>query len=239
MNRLAWLCLALAACGGSESGSDPTPDAAPVTPGDDPGTGTGTLLVDGSVTAEPSVPNAADPTNFSSNFSVRVARAGVDVTTGAVRVTSVIGSVDLLFDTVTMRWRGAQAGYFEAYTIDVQSGTDTITGARVDGPDIHTITAPTLGATVSSVTPLAVTWTRAEEADTVTVQTREINPISTVDTGTYSLPMGTLRSKPDQTENEQVEIVRSSLIAPAGAVAGSTWRVRIRNGVNVLVQRTQ
>ncbi len=238
MNRLACLVLAFAACGGTDSGPDTTPDAPDTTQGDDPGTGTNTLLVDGSVNAEPTIQNAADPTSFRSDFTVRVTRAGVDVTDGTVQVTSASGVVNLLFDTTTMRWRGAQAGYFEVYRIDVTNGADNVTGARVDGPDIHTITAPVAGATVDSTMPLPIAWSRVESADTITVQTREINPIMTVDTGTYSLATGTLRSKPDQAENEQIQIVRSSVLAPAGAVVGSSWRVRIRNSVNVVVQRT-
>ena len=91
----------------------------------------------------------------------------------------------------------------------------------------------------SSEMPLAITWNRAEQADSATIQTRQLNPVTITDSRTYSLAMGSLKSKPDQTENEEIELVRSSLVAPAGAVAGSWFRVRIRNAVTVVVQPTQ
>src|SRR5262245_4154743 len=101
MTRLASLfsMIALVACGG-DGGSgppiDPTPDSS-VTPGggDDPGTGTSTLLVESTVDAEPMVRNSADPTNFSTEITVAITREGVQVTDGVVQVSSAGGTVNL------------------------------------------------------------------------------------------------------------------------------------------------
>jgi hypothetical protein len=244
MNRLACLLsmFTLAACGGDGGGSalpDAPLDTGPAGGRDDPGTGTGTLLVDGTVTAEPSVSNTSDPTNFVTSFTTRITRAGVDVNDGTVQIRSTGGPVNLLFDTTTMRWRGAQAGYFADYTLDATSGSDAVIGARVHGPDIHVLTSPLAGATVDSTMPVVVTWSRVETAEVATLQTRQLNAVTIADSGTYSLGTGTLKSKPDQSETESIEIVRSSVIAPAGGLVGSSFRVRIRNSIGVVVQRTQ
>lgn len=205
---------------------------------DNPGTGTGTLVVDGVASAEPSVVNSTDLSNYLTTFSVRITKAGTDVTTGTVSIASSAGSVALLFDGTTMRWRGAQAGYFQNYTLDATSDVDNVMGVTVHGPDIHSFTAPTLGATVDSTMPLALTWTRTEMAEAAAIRTRLINPISIADAGTYSLPAGSLKSKPQETENEDIELTRSQRITPAGGAAGSTFRVAIRNHVTMIVQPT-
>ena len=221
-----------AAIDGSGSGSG---DAGVI---DNPGTGTSTLVVDATASAEPSVVNSADPSNFTTTFAVRVTKDATDITTGTVSITSSAGSVALLFDTTTMRWRGAQAGYFQNYSLDVTSGADNVAGVTVHGPDIHTITAPATGATVDSEVPLAITWARTEMAEGAVLRTREINNVAIEDSGTYMLAMNALRSKPNETEVEEVEITRSQRITPAGGAAGSSFRVTIRNGISLVVQAT-
>lgn len=237
MTRLVPLIwFSLLACGGGSSGPEP-----PFEPGDgdDPGTGTGTLVVDGTASARSSIINSTDPTNFTTELTVQVTRAGANVTTGTLEVRSNGGNVSLLFDATTRRWRGEQAGYFQVYLLDVASDGDAVTDVRVDGPDIHTFSAPTAGATVDSTMPLAIAWARTETAEAATVQTREINPVTISDTGTFSLAPGSLKSKPDQVEDEEIEIARSQVVTPAGGAAGSSFRVTIRTSLDVLVQPTQ
>lgn len=236
MTRLVLGFLALAACGGGSSpaGGDDIFD--PI--GDDPGGGTNTLLVDGSASADPTIDNAVEASNFTTDFSVRVTRDGVDVVDGVVEVRSTAGAVALLYDTATNRWRGAQAGYFETYQLAVTNGLDFVDGVRVDGPDIHSFSSPTKGATVDSKVPLDVVWARGETADAATLRTREID-VSIADAGTYSIAANSLRAKPDQPEDERLELVRSQRITPAGAVVGSSWRVSIRNKLALVVRPTQ
>jgi hypothetical protein len=245
------LAFVLAACGGSSKSTPdapPQPDAvsidAPVDSivqpggGSNAGSGTATLVVTGAVIATPSVANASSPTSFTSDITVRVQKGGVDVTTGTVTVTSNGGAVSLLFDATLMRWHGAQAGYYEVYSLDVTSGADTVTGVRVDGPDIHTFTAPMENATVDSTMPLPVTWAKTETADTAFIQTRQLNRTTISDTGTYSLAAGSLRSKPDQTENERIDLTRADVITPAGGAAGSLFTVAVTNEIDLIVQAT-
>ncbi|MBP6629655.1 MAG: hypothetical protein KA297_09510 [Kofleriaceae bacterium] len=228
------LCVALAACGGDGGG--------PLSPGvgDDVGGGTQTLSIDADLNAEAIVSNSTDPSQYTTSFSVRLTKAGAAVTAGTVTVTSLGGSVDLVYDPArdNGRWVGQQNGYHEAYQVDVESGTDTIDGVVVDGPDLHTITSPTPGATVDATMPLVVAWSSDEPADSATIETKETDPVTIPDSGTYSLPAGALKSKPDQTETEELELRRFDVVVPAGAVAGSTVRVRIRNRIDLVVMPT-
>jgi hypothetical protein len=224
--------LMLMACGSSAAAGDFD------TLGDDPGDGTGTLLVEGSASAEPAIGNSTDPSNFTTRFEVRVARDGIDVSDGVVEVRSTFGAVALLFDTVTKRWRGGQPGYFETYQLAVTTEMGTVEGVRVDGPDIHAFTAPSPGATVDSRLPLDITWTRNDTAEAAALRTRDID-VAIGDNGMYALAANSLRSKPDQTEDERLEVTRTQRITPAGGVVGSSWRVSIRNQLELVVLPTR
>jgi hypothetical protein len=86
--------------------------------------------------------------------------------------------------------------------------------------------------------PLPVTWAKTETADTAFIQTRQLNRTTISDTGTYSLAAGSLRSKPDQTENERIDLTRADVITPAGGAAGSLFTVAVTNEIDLIVQAT-
>lgn len=218
----------LAACGG---------DALAPGAGDDPGTGSLTLAVDADVDARPTIANARDEQGFTTEFHVRVRKNDVDVTTGTVTVRSRGGDVALTYGADN-RWHGAQVGYWEVYELAVESGTDFVDGVRVDGPALHYFSAPLPGATVDSLMPLTITWKRGEGADSAMLDTDKIDELAIPDTGTFALPAGSLKSKPDAVEQERIRIERAATVIPSGAVAGSQMRVSIRNEVEVLVQAT-
>ncbi len=218
--RLCFTIILLGGCGG----------------GDDGGTGSGTLRVDGDVEASPEVTNASDAVDFTTDFSVRVTRSGEPVTAGEVVVTSDGGEVPLVFDGE--QWRGAQAGYFEVYALDVTAGDDFVHGVRVDGPDIHVFTAPVADGAVDATAVLTVAWSRDDQADEATLETRETDPVDIADTGAFELAAFTLRNSPDQTEEEELRLTRASRISPEGAVAGSELRVEIENRLELLVAAT-
>ena len=221
------ISLGLAACGGSNL--DPGS-------GNSQGTGTRTLLVDGSVDASASIPNAGDATAFTTHFDVRLTKDQTPVTTGTVTVTSNGGDAALTLDTTNGgHWVGTQTGYFEVYQLDVTSGADTIGGVRVDGPDVHTFTAPALGATVDTSQPVAVTWSRDDHADVATIDTHNLDHAVIDDSGSYALAAGALRSSVDKTENDTIELRRTNQVTPAGAVAGSSLSVSVTNDVDVVV----
>lgn len=219
--------LVFAACGGSAL--DPGT-------GNSLGSGTHTLTVDGSASASTDLANAGDAMSFTTHFDFQISNGQNPVTTGTVVVSSNGGSVDLTYNPADSgHWIGDQAGYYEVYQLDVTSGADMISGVRVDGPDIHTFTAPGVGATVDASMPLAITWSRDDHADLATLDTQALDRVTIDDTGTYSLAAGGLKSSKDKAENERIELRRTNQVAPAGATPGSTVAVSVRNHVEVVV----
>jgi hypothetical protein len=224
----AALVAALAACG-----SDLDPGS-----GDDPGTGSQTLFVDADVEASPVVTNASSATGFQTSFAVRVRKNNVDVTQGVVTITSNGGATTLIFDAAEARWRGTQASYHEVYVLSVDGGEDHVDGVRVDGPALHHFTEPLPGAVVNATLPLMVRWAREEAAATTSFDTEEINELEIADTGSYAVPTGGLKSNGNEPTEERLRLDRSSRVSPAGAIAGSSVRVRVRNEIDVLVAAT-
>jgi len=224
------LAFVVAACGGSAL----DPGA-----GDDPGTGTSTLTIDGNVTAQSELVNARSSADFATDFSVRVTLNGQTVTTGTVTVTSASGAVDLVFapdGNGANRWRGTAPGYDEVYILDVVSGADTVEGVRVDGPDIHVFTAPTAGATVDSTMPLDVTWSRNVVADSASIRTEQLDALAIDDTGSFTLAGGALQAERDQARVNTLRIVRTNRVTPAGAAGISQLAVTIENEIEVVAQ---
>lgn len=228
IQSFAWSFLALAACG--SDGLDP---------GSTPGTGTATLLVNADVIASPLVPNASKPTDFNTTFTVDITKGGQGVALDSVTIVSDAGPVVLTADGVLgRRWRGAQSGYYEIYQLTIESPTDNLRDVQVDGPALHYFTAPLPGATVDATMPVAVTWKRSEPATVISLDTRQLDQIAISDTGTYSIPVGGLKSKSTETEQETIQVDRAERITPAGAVVGSDLRVMVRNEIELVVAPT-
>ena len=222
------LLLALVACGGTSSEFDPGA-------GDDPGTGTKTLTINGSARAEARVTNALDPGQFSTDLSVRVELNGIPVTTGTVTVRSATGMIALVYDPNNNgRWEGSAAGYDEVYLFDIESGMDNVKGVRVDGPDIHTFTKPTAGATLDSTLENALEWDRGDTADSATLRTDIIDSLAIPDTGKYALAAGGLKAEKDQAKENQIRITRTNRVTPSGAAGGSEVSVSVENSIQVL-----
>jgi hypothetical protein len=209
--------------------------------GSDPGAGTQTLLVTGDAHATPRITNATASTDFDTDFNVDVTLAGQVVTTGTVTMASRSGSVSLTFQTDQQggSWRGTAPGYDEVYQLDVTSGPDTVTGVRVDGPDIHSFTAPLPGANIDTTMPLTVTWDRGSEAHVATLRTDGDTgggpgSLTIPDSGTYSMAANFLRADPQQARTDTLRLTRENDVTPAGAAAGSLVSVTIENDVEVV-----
>lgn len=225
---LTSLLLGFAACGGT--GSDLDPGA-----GNDPGTGTSTLQLEGSVRAEPRLSNARAALDFDTEISVRVLLNSTPVTTGYVQVTSAGGTLQLAYDG-NGSWRGGGVGYDEVYILDIESGTDNVVGVRVDGPDIHTFSAPLAGASIDSTMPMDMTWSRGEQADSASLRTDLLDNLEIADTGTYAMAAGTLKAERDQAQENDIRLSRSNRVTPSGAVVGSVFTVSVRNEITVIAQ---
>lgn len=220
------LTLGLMACGGS----DLDPGA-----GDNGGTGTSTLSVEGSVSAQSRLTNARNASEFDTEFSVRLQLNGQDVTSGTVTMTSASGSVVLAYTQQNNgRWRGTAAGYDEVYILDVDSGADNVHDVRVDGPNVHTFSDPIAGETVDATLPLDVKWSGDHAADSASIDTENLDRVSIPDSGNYSMAAGALKSKKDQAQENQIRIVRTNRVSPTGATAGSQLSVSIENDITVV-----
>ena len=224
------LLFALVACGGTGSEFDPGA-------GNNPGTGTSTLTINGSARAEARVTNALDPGQFSTDLSVRVEKNGIAVTTGTVTVRSATGMITLAYNPNGNggRWEGTAAGYDEVYLFDIESGTDNVKGVRVDGPDIHTFTKPTAGATLDSTLENALEWDRGDKADSASLRTEIIDSLAIPDTGKFALAAGGLKAEKDQAKENSIRITRTNRVTPSGAAGGSEVSVSVENSVQVLV----
>lgn len=220
---LCWV----AACGGSNL----DPGA-----GNDVGSGTGTLAIDGSVRASPHQINARAPTDFDTEFSVRVSLNNQTVTTGTVTITSATGKTPLTFRS-DGRWSGSTPGsYDQVYVLDVVSGPDKVQGVRVDGPDIHVFSKPTEGATVDATMPLAIAWSRQDQADSAVLHTETIDAITIPDSGSYSLAAGALQTDKSTARPNTLRLTRTNSVVPKGGAAGSRWVVTIDNSIDVVAQ---
>ncbi len=229
MNRIfASLILSVVACGGS-----------PLDPGNgnQGGTGTNTLLVTGSAVATPRVANATAETDFNTEFNIRVSLNNVPVQTGTVTIKSRFVNVPLTWNNNGNNqghWQGMAAGYDVAYELDVSNGTDAVNGVIVDGPDIHTITAPTAGATLDATMMFNLTWNRANPADEADFSVGDTNGLVIPDSGSYSVAPGSLRTDPQQARTNTLRITRTNRTTPAGAVTGSMFSVGVSNELDVV-----
>jgi hypothetical protein len=224
---LSCLGTLVSACG---SGGDLDPGA-----GDDPGSGSLTLLVDAEISARPLLANASKQQDFITEFRVRIDKAGTPLTIGSVVVESAAGAVVLTYGGDDNRWNGAQAGYSEVYRLSVMSAGDVVDNVQVDGPSLHWFTAPILGATVNTQLPVTVAWSRDGSAESAQLDTDKLDGLTISDTGSFEIPVGGFKSKRDGVEQEYIRLTRSSRITPSGALVGSQMQVEIRNQIEVLV----
>jgi len=227
MRSFSCLLVFTFACGG---GSVLDPGA-----GNDPGDGTSTLTVDGSMTARPRIDNARDARDFETSLSVRVMLGTQAVTGGTVTVRSASGDVSLIYRPDENRWQGTSPGYDQVYILDVESGADRVNDVRVDGPSIHFFTKPTPGATVDSTMALQIEWD-GDEAASAWLDPEELDEFAIPDTGTYLLAGGALKADSSEARVNRLELGRANRVTPAGAVGGSEMTVAVENRIEVVVQ---
>ena len=229
MRHISFALLFVVACGGS-----------PLDPGsgNDPGTGTKTLVVTGGASATPQVPLAKTAADFSTDFEIQIELNNTPVQTGTVTITTSAGKVPLAFATDRNAWRGTDAGYEEVYQLDVDTGTDNVHGVRIDGPDIHTITSPTAAASVDSTMAINLAWARDNAADTAALDAHDLidnGGLTMNDSGSFTIPPLTLKADKSQSRQGTLRVTRTNRVAPAGAATGSLVTVSIENSVDVVV----
>ncbi|MBW2457132.1 MAG: hypothetical protein JRI68_21630 [Deltaproteobacteria bacterium] len=201
--------------------------------GDSAGSGTATLLVSGHVDATESVDNGASSSQFQVELSVEVWRGSEPVDDATVEIVP-IGGQPLVLQSAgqgTALYLGAGAGYHETYGIAVTAGSDTLSGAQVDGPDIHVFSRPTPGQVIAPETDLEVRWDRSSPADEATIETDELEETLIADEGSYTIDGAYFEGRDDGLEEDRLTIRRTNFVELAGGVPGSLLRVSLRNRV--------
>ncbi len=222
----AMLVFSSGACGGS----DLEPGA-----GNDPGQGTSTLQVEGSVRAWPRLDNARSRGDFDVDISVRVYRNGQNVSDAAVTVTT-LSTVAALEYQGDARWTTSLSGYDEVYVLDVVTGEDNLLDVRVDGPDPHWFVSPAPGETIDTTLALEVEWDADDGADTASIRAKMIDDVAILDSGSYVLAGSALEAKTGEPVVNELRLRRTNRLLPRGAAAGSTFSVQIDNEIEVVAQ---
>ena len=226
-----FLLIVLAAC--SSNPLDPGS-------GNQVGTGTGTLLVHGSASAEPSVPNTTMDTQFTTHLELEISLNGAPVTTGQVWVKSRTGTANLAYQPNAGqqgRWTGDLANYDEVYEFGITSGTDKVQGVYIDGPDIQKFTSPAAGATLDATVANPVTWQRAAKADMAQFTVNDGGDGVTIDdTGSWSIPPLTLHTDSSQSRPNTLRLIRTNVLTPKGGAAGSQLSVSVAQELDVIAQ---
>jgi hypothetical protein len=220
----ASMMLGLGGACGSGGGEFPLPNQ------DDPGTGSRTLAVTGSVEATEGFDNASDPNDFAVSIEVLVEKGGEPARGAAVYVTSRAATIELR-EADSGTYRGTQVGYDRVFRLDVDAGEDFVEGVVVVGPDIHRFSAPEQGTTVPGDEDLVIAWERESPAEIARLESRSLDARTIVDSGSF------IFNHDDFDEDEErVRLRRSSRVSPEGAVSGS-FTVQIRNQIQFFVDR--
>lgn len=205
--------------------------------GSSQGTGTGTLLVTGDANAHAGIADAKLASDFTTDVRIHVSLNGQDVTTGTVTIDSrsMMKPLALTYDAQNNgEWSATVAGYDEVYELAVVVGADKVEGVIVDGPDIHEFTAPQAGASLDSTMANTMTWSRIAAADLATLHVGDLARLTIQDTGTFSIPPGSLKAEKDQAHPNTLALTRANQVVPKGAVAGSMFQVSVENDLDVI-----
>lgn len=199
-----------------------------------PGTGTRTLRVDASISASESVSNAQTASQFRTEVSVHITRAGAPVTDAVVSIGADGAPLILTPGGNAGDYRGSLPGYPGHYTLDVDAGPDNVHGVSLDGPPFHIISAPMQGAAMRAGQPLLVRWNPVG-ASAATVEAAEQPETGTPDTGEYTVAGSFLVADVGKLRDARVRVRRTNTTPLDGGAAGSTLTVRVRNAVDFSV----
>ena len=223
---LAVIAVALAAAcdsgaGGSGDG-EPTPD---------PGEGSGTLRVTATLGVDEAVGDARRNGDLDTTFTVQVTRSDEPVLDATVVFATPSGDKLLATDEAAADgvYRGSHAGYHRVYDLSVVAGADRLT-ARIVGPTLHTIGAPTIPreeGTIPPGTAIDIRWDAADTAEAVFVRVGDYTVDELPDNRSHTVPADAALG--DEGRELRVEVRREIRMGLAGGAAGSEAVVRVRN----------
>ena len=194
------------------------------------GTGSGTMMVIGEVAGSDPAPGI-----YITDFMVSLADTGGSPISGAsVEITTPSEVISLVEDAGSAgTYRAARNGYVPGnYSLVVTRGSDWVSGIRVTAPDLHLISSPASGDTVTADQPLNVVWTRTVAAVEATVECRDYESAAPeLDDGQSVIPGSGNPIRDDQ----RIRVFRLNRVLPAGGLPGSKFEARIRNSVEPVI----
>lgn len=222
---LTSILILAAGCSSGGSGA-PTAPGIVSPPG---GTGTNSLLVQASVQGRDVSPGVFE-TSFTATVydTLNLPATGATVSVsgpsgGPVSLPEVVGTPGTYQQTVA----GYQPG---TYTLSVAWGSESISGARVTGPTIHTITSPVANTALTAGQPITVTWSRMGLAQSAKVESRDYQSLDEPDDMVSSIPASGNPVSADQ----RVRVKRSNQTTITAGLPGSTFEATMRNTVEPL-----
>ncbi|MEK7348276.1 MAG: hypothetical protein AABZ94_05340 [Candidatus Eisenbacteria bacterium] len=218
---ISMIALAASGCGGGSS--------APTAPGIGTpagGTGTTTLLVQASVEGRDLSPGVFETVFTASVYDT----LNLPASGATVSVTLPSGLAVVLAEDIGTpgTYRHTRSSYLPGtYTLSATWGTDAISGVRVVGPTVHTITSPAANATIAADQPITVTWNRTSPAQEAKVETRNYESLAETDDMASSIPSSGNPASLDQ----RVRVKRINKTTITAGLPGSRLEAVLRTTV--------
>lgn len=203
-----------------------------------PGIGSKTLTIKARVVAENIFKDgSSNPENYITTFHVDVEKAGEPVTNAIVKFGNSMEEFTLIQKPPDSgRYTSPIPGYQRVYELSVQSGNDYIKNAFCTGPEIHSITYPTVQTSHPTNSDLPVQWNKASNAQNVHIATtyfdsdKQGKPPS--DSGIYTIPSSSFPSLASLTFSDVVSVTRGNEVdLSKSATEGSILTVEVENSV--------
>lgn len=214
----AAVAAAAIACGG-DGGTGPAVSR------NNPGTGTGSMLVRADIDAE-NVPGG-----HSTGYHVSL-RDGLGNRISGATVT--ISNRTL--GTLTLQETAAGSGeYFNVklnfpsgdFRLEVVRGTDNVRGVVLGGPGVHTVSGPAAGSVATAGQPMTVRWSVPSRAKSAEIETDDFGPVALPDTGTYTIA----GANNPANGNQALTVSRYNEVEIAGGLPGSRLRVTVEHTI--------
>lgn len=214
----ATIAAAAIACGGDKG-------TGPAVSRNNPGTGSGTMLVRADIDA------SSVPGGFSTEYSVSL-RDGLGNRISGAAVTI----YNPTLGTLTLQETAMGTGnYFNVklsfpsgdFRLQVVRSTDNVKGVVLGGPGIHSVTAPAAGSVAIAGQPMTVRWSVPTRAKSAEIETSDFGPLALPDTGVYVIAGANNPANSDQ----RIEVSRYNEVEIAGGLPGSRLRVTVENTI--------
>lgn len=214
----AAIAAAAIACGGDDG-------TGPAVSRNNPGTGSGTMLVRAEIEA------SNVPGGYSTEYFVSL-RDGLGNRISGATVTV----YNPTLGTLTLQETGVGSGeYFNVklsfpsgdFRLEVVRGIDNVKGVVLGGPAVHSVSAPVAGSVATAGQPMTVRWSVPTRAKAAEVETSDFGPVALPDTGAYTIAGANNLANSSQ----EVRVSRYNEVEIAGGLPGSRLRVTVESEV--------